>query len=100
MRTPDRIAAAWFSPTGTTRAVVTLLAGELGRLFNVPVERTDFTLPAGRVDPPRFRPGDLAVVGVQNTTPSPHFRSAGDLQKASEGTEGLAQNRPAGQRPE
>lgn len=64
MRTPDRIAAAWFSPTGTTRAVVTLLAGELGRLFNVPVERTDFTLPAGRIDPPRFRPGDLAVVGV------------------------------------
>lgn len=31
----------------------------------------------------------LAVIGVQNTTPSPHFRSAGDLQKASQGTEGL-----------
>ena len=31
----------------------------------------------------------LAVLGVQNTTPSPHFRSAGDLQKASEDTEGL-----------
>lgn len=31
----------------------------------------------------------LAVVGVQNTTPSPHFKSKGNLQKASEGTEGL-----------
>ena len=33
--------------------------------------------------------GTIAVIGVQNTTPSPYFRSSGDLQKASEDTEGL-----------
>ena len=31
----------------------------------------------------------IAVVGVENTTPSPHFDSKGNLAKASIGTEGL-----------
>lgn len=31
----------------------------------------------------------IAVVGVQNTSPSRHFPSKGDLNKASEGTEGV-----------
>lgn len=31
----------------------------------------------------------IAVIGVENTSPSEHFPSKGDLAKASEGTEGL-----------
>lgn len=31
----------------------------------------------------------IAVIGVQNTSPSRHFPSKGDLKKASEGTEGM-----------
>ena len=31
----------------------------------------------------------IAVIGVENTSPSKHFPSKGDLAKASEGTEGL-----------
>ena len=31
----------------------------------------------------------IAVVGVQNTSPSSHFPSKGNLNKASEGTEGM-----------
>lgn len=31
----------------------------------------------------------IAVIGVENTTPSKHFQSRGNLAKASEGTEGL-----------
>ena len=31
----------------------------------------------------------IAVIGVENTSPSRHFPSKGDLAKASEGTEGL-----------
>ena len=31
----------------------------------------------------------IAVVGVQNTSPSSHFQSKGNLNKASEGTEGM-----------
>ena len=33
--------------------------------------------------------GSIAVIGVQNTSPSKHFPSKGDLKKASEGTDGL-----------
>ena len=38
-----------------------------------------------------IRRGDdsIAVIGVQNTSPSMHFPSKGDLAKASEGTEGM-----------
>lgn len=36
------------------------------------------------------RDGDtIAIVGVENMTPMTHFPSTGDLQKASQGTEGL-----------
>lgn len=31
----------------------------------------------------------IAVIGVENTTPSPHFESSGDLTEASKGTEGM-----------
>lgn len=31
----------------------------------------------------------IAVIGVENTTPSPHFNSRGNLAKASEGTRGM-----------
>jgi predicted MPP superfamily phosphohydrolase len=31
----------------------------------------------------------IAIIGVQNTSPSRHFPSKGDLKKASEGTEGM-----------
>jgi predicted MPP superfamily phosphohydrolase len=31
----------------------------------------------------------IAVIGVENTSPSRHFPSRGDLNKASEGTEGM-----------
>ena len=33
--------------------------------------------------------GSIAVIGVQNTSPSKHFPSKGDLKRASEGTEGV-----------
>ena len=31
----------------------------------------------------------LAIIGVENTTPSPHFESRGNLAEASDGTDGL-----------
>ena len=33
--------------------------------------------------------GSIAVIGVQNTSPSKHFPSKGNLKRASEGTEGV-----------
>lgn len=64
MKTPNRIAGAYFSPTGTTQTIVSSLAKELGNLFQIPVELRDFTLPAGRTTPLQFNEDDLVVVGT------------------------------------
>lgn len=64
MKIPNRIAGAYFSPTGTTRSVVSCLANELGRLFNIPVVLKDFTVPAGRIAPLQFEGDDLVILGT------------------------------------
>lgn len=64
MKIPNRIAGAYFSPTGTTRTVVTCLSKELGSLFQIPVILTDFTLPAERISLLQFEENDLVIVGV------------------------------------
>ena len=51
--------AMYFSPTGGTKRVVDILAGELG----TPREM-DFSVPDKHYELYRFEPGDVCVVGV------------------------------------
>ena len=59
------IKAAYFSPTGTTKKIVTGIAAKLaGNLGGQTVENVDFTLPDGRKEPLSFTEQDLVVFGV------------------------------------
>ena len=58
------VRACFFSPTGTTRTVVSAVADVLARALGAPSEPFDFTLPAVRSAPPPMGPGDVAVVGL------------------------------------
>lgn len=60
----ETICAAFFSPTDTTKKVVTTIASTLARDLNAPCELFDFTLPAARVNPKVFSPNTLVVFGV------------------------------------
>ena len=58
------VRACFFSPTGTTRTVVSAVADVLARALGALSEPFDFTLPAARSAPPPIGPGDVAVVGL------------------------------------
>ena len=60
----QRVVGAYFSPTGTTRRVVTCLAHHLADCWQVPVELVDFTLPARRQEPLLFKNDDFVIMGV------------------------------------
>lgn len=60
----QRICAAYFSATGTTRRAALALAGELARLSGVPCRTADFTLPAAREQPLTFMQEELVVFAV------------------------------------
>lgn len=61
-----KIAAMYFSPTGTTEKVVSGIAGKVAENINGDggFRIFDFTLPGGRQQPPSFSEGDVVVVGV------------------------------------
>lgn len=60
----SRVYAAYFSPTGTTRTVITCLARALASNLAIPIEYWDFTLPRQRRLSPQFRLSDLFVIGL------------------------------------
>lgn len=60
-----KIQALYFSPTQTTRTVVTHIAGAIAAMYpGIPLEIRDFTLPSGRQEAPQVGEGELAVVGL------------------------------------
>ncbi len=60
----SQIVTAWFSPTGTTRTIVTTLGDMLSADLNCPIKKMDFTLPEHRKDPLCFNGEDLVILGV------------------------------------
>ena len=54
----------YFSPTGTTKKVVTLLAEETAAALGAALEEYDFTLPAARRSFPQTSPDDLVIFGM------------------------------------
>ena len=59
-----RIRAVFFSATGTTEKICKTIAEELATALSLPLEVTDFTLPAGREVPPVFTPSELVFFGT------------------------------------
>ena len=60
----NRIYAAYFSPTGTTRTVVTYLAKGIADKLKSAVEYWDFTLPEQRAQVPEPGISDLFILGL------------------------------------
>lgn len=60
----ENICAAFFSPTDTTKKIVTSIAKTLSTEFDVPCELFDFTLPAARANPKIFSSETLVVFGT------------------------------------
>lgn len=61
----QKIHAFYFSPTGTTRTIVSYLAKSIAALCTgIPLETWDFTLPAGRKGIPEIRTAELVIVGL------------------------------------
>lgn len=59
-----KIWAMYWSATGTTKTVVTAVAGKLADRLGLPLEEYDFTLPAARQGAPDFGPEDVVVFGT------------------------------------
>jgi len=60
----EKIWSIYFSATGTTKKIVTELAGALAKHFRTHREDFDFTLPAARTSPPAVSADDFVVFGV------------------------------------
>ena len=60
----NKIRAVYFSPTGTTRKIVTATAKGLSRALKTDLEEYDFTLPKARTQSLRFTDSDLVVLGT------------------------------------
>ena len=54
----------YFSPTGTTKKVVTLLAEETAAILGAPMDEYNFTLPSARQNFPKVESGDLVIFGM------------------------------------
>lgn len=59
-----KIQAAYFSPTGTTRRLVTHLANAIAGKLRITAESLDFTLPGQRRQIPETTASDLFIVGL------------------------------------
>ena len=59
-----KIWAMYWSATGTTKTVVTAVAGKMADRLGLPLEEYDFTLPAERQGAPEFGPEDVVVFGT------------------------------------
>ena len=60
----NKIRAVYFSPTGTTRKIVTTTARGLSRALKASMEEYDFTLPKARTQALLFSETDLVVFGT------------------------------------
>ena len=60
----NKIRAVYFSPTGTTRKIVTATAKGLSRALKTDLEEYDFTLPKTRTQALQFSVSDLVVFGT------------------------------------
>ena len=60
----NKIRAVYFSPTGTTRKIVTATAKGLSRTLKTDLEEYDFTLPKTRTQALQFSVSDLVVFGT------------------------------------
>ena len=60
----NRITAAYFSPTGNARRIVTEIAEMIAGQAGLPLQTFDFTLPETRKDVQCFGAGDLLVIGT------------------------------------
>lgn len=58
------VRAVFFSPTGTTRKIVTTIADSVAEQLAVECKQLDFTLPEARESAPIFAADELAVVGT------------------------------------
>ena len=58
------VTAAYFSPTGNARRIVTAVAETVSGKTGVPFRTIDFTLPRERRAVHRFEAGDLLVIGT------------------------------------
>ena len=56
--------AVYFSATGRTRKVVTILANAIAQTLELPLETVDFTLPAAREETYAFTDKDLVIFGT------------------------------------
>lgn len=59
-----KVYAVYFSPTGTTKKTVELIAGEIAKKLERPLERVDFTLPETRRQPLHFAEDSLVIFGM------------------------------------
>ena len=59
-----KIWAMYWSATGTTRTVVTAVAGKMAEELGLTLKEYDFTLPAARQGAPEFGPEDVVVFGT------------------------------------
>lgn len=60
----SKVKAVYFSPTGTTRKIVTEITGAIGEQLCVGYSCFDFTLPDARKEPLQFSSSDLVVFGT------------------------------------
>ena len=60
----EKVWKIYFSPTGTTRKVVTLLGEEIAVALGVPADEYNFTLPSARQNFPQVESGDLVIFGM------------------------------------
>lgn len=59
-----KVTAAYFSPAGSTGDVTEMIASAIGKVYSVPVEIDDFTLPVSRETKRRYGPDELLVFGT------------------------------------
>lgn len=64
MTTINKVWAVYFSPTGTTRKIVTATGRGLSRMLKSDFEEYDFTLPKTRAQALHFSSADLVVLGT------------------------------------
>lgn len=60
----SRIAAVYFSPTHTTKKIVSALAKQMGEAFGCGIEEIDLTLPSGRNRELVFGSEDIVILGL------------------------------------
>ncbi len=57
-----RIVTVYFSPTGGTKKISTMLANDLGQSLGLPCDEIDFTLPSAREKKYHFSTEDLVII--------------------------------------